>query len=127
VMKTLWIGLGGALGSMARYHLDGWLQTRLGTGFPYGTLAVNLVGSFLLVLLMFVGLRTDVIPPVARIALATGVLGGFTTYSTFNYETLRYFQNGAWAMGTMNAAITLFGCLAAGLLGWALGRVLVGA
>ncbi|HYU16383.1 MAG TPA: fluoride efflux transporter CrcB [Candidatus Acidoferrum sp.] len=126
-MKTLWIGLGGALGSVARYQVDGWLQKRLGTGFPYGTLAVNVVGSFLLVLLMVVALRTELVPPVVRVALATGVLGGFTTYSTFNYETLRYVQNGAWAMGAMNAAITVFGCLAAGLLGWALGRVLVGA
>src|SRR6266545_3521910 len=126
-MKTLWIGLGGALGSVARYQVDGWLQKRLGTGFPWGTLAVNVIGSFLLVLLMVVSLRTELVPPVARIALGTGVLGGFTTYSTFNYETLRYFQNGAWAMGAMNAVVTFAGCLGAGLLGWALGRLLVGA
>ena len=126
-MKTLWIGFGGALGSIVHYNLDGWLHRHLGTAFPYGTFAVNVVGSFLLVLLMHVGLRTELIPPIARIALATGVLGGFTTYSTFNYETLRYFQDGVWGMGVLNVVVTVVGCLIAGFLGWAAGRVLVGA
>lgn len=125
-MKTLWIGFGGAFGSIARYHLDGWFQHRFGTAFPYGTFAVNVIGSFLLVLLMHVGLRTDLVSPTVRIALATGAIGGFTTYSTFNYETFRYFQNNAWGVGTLNIAATFFGCLLAGLLGWAAGRVLVG-
>lgn len=126
-MKTLWIGIGGGLGSIARYHLDGWLQQRHGAAFPYGTLAVNLIGSFLLVLLMHVGLRTELISPTVRVAVATGALGGFTTYSTFNYETLRYFQNGAWGAGATNVVATVLGCLVAGLLGWATGRSLVGA
>ena len=126
-MKTLWIGLGGALGSIARYHLDGWCQQTFGAAFPYGTLAVNVVGSFLLVLLMHVGLRTGLIPPTVRIAIATGVIGGFTTYSTFNYETVRYFQTGAWGVGAANVLVTVLGCLAAALLGWAAGRALVGA
>jgi CrcB protein len=126
-MRTLWIGLGGALGSIGRYHLDGLLQRRYGTAFPYGTLAVNLIGSFLLVLLMHVGLRTELVSPTMRIALASGVLGGFTTYSTFNYETLRYFQDGAWGFGALNIVVTLLGCLVAGSLGWIAGRLLVGA
>jgi CrcB protein len=124
-MKTLWIGLGGALGSIGRYHLDGLLQRRLGTGFPAGTLAVNVIGSFLLVIVMHVALRTELLPPLARVALTTGVLGGFTTYSTFNYETLRYFQEGAWGLGGLNVAANLLGCLLAGTLGWAVGRALV--
>jgi CrcB protein len=126
-MKTIWIALGGALGTVARYELDGWIQNRLGTAFPYGTLVVNVVGSFLLVFLMHVGLRTELLPPTLRVALATGVLGGFTTYSTFNYETLRFFQNGAMALGALNLAATVLGCLSAGLLGWAAARSLVGA
>jgi len=126
-MKTLWIGLGGAVGSMARYHLDGWCQQRFGTAFPYGTLAVNVIGSFLLVLLMHVGLRTDLVPPTVRIALATGVLGGFTTYSTFNYETFWYFQNGAWGIGAANMLAAVLGCLIAAFLGWVAGCSLVGA
>ncbi|MCI0571978.1 MAG: fluoride efflux transporter CrcB [Myxococcaceae bacterium] len=126
-MKTLWIGLGGALGSIARYQLDGWCQRRLGTSFPYGTLAVNLIGSFFIAVLMYVGLRTELLPPTVRIALTTGVIGGFTTYSTFNYETLRYLQDGAWGLGVLNVAATLAGCLVAGFIGWTAGRLLVGA
>jgi CrcB protein len=125
-MKTVWIALGGALGTVARYELDGWVQTRMGTAFPYGTLIVNVVGSFLLVFVMHAALRTDLLPSTARIAIATGVLGGFTTYSTFNYETLRFFQNGATALGVLNLAATVVGCLSAGLLGWATARSLVG-
>jgi CrcB protein len=88
---------------------------------------VNVIGSFLLALLMHVGLRTELIPPIVRIALATGVLGGFTTYSTFNYETFRCLQNGAWGAGATNVLATVLGCLVAALLGWAAGRALVGA
>ncbi len=126
-MKTLWIGLGGALGSIARYHLDGWFQQRFGTAFPYGTLTINLLGSFLLALLMYIGLHTELIAPTTRIALAVGVLGGFTTYSTFNYDTLRHLQNGALGVAALNIAATVVGCLAAGLLGWTAGRALAGA
>jgi CrcB protein len=126
-MMTLWVGLGGALGTMARYQLDGWIQRRLGSGFPWGTLAINVLGSFLLVLLMHLALRTEILRPEVRITLTTGVLGGFTTYSTFNYETLRYLQEGAWGLGVLNLAATLLGCLLAGLLAWGVGRLLVGA
>ena len=125
-MKTLWIGLGGALGSVARYHVDAWFQQRFGAAFPDGTFAVNVVGSFFLVLLMHVGLRTELVPPTVRVALASGVLGGFTTYSTFNYDTFRYFQSGAWGLGAVNVLVTILGCLIAGLLGWVAGRSLVG-
>lgn len=124
-MKTLWIGLGGALGTVARYHLDGWVQARLGTAFPYGTLLVNVLGSFCLALLMQLALGGPVFSPTVRVVLATGVLGGFTTYSTFNFETLRSFQNGAWGVGALYVAATILGCLGAGALGWVCGRALI--
>jgi CrcB protein len=126
VTKTLWVGIGGAVGAMARYHLGGWMQRLLGTSLPYGTLTVNVLGSFLLALLMVVSLETQSIPPTLRIALGTGVMGGFTTYSTFNYESLQYLQEGAWGMGALNMAVTVLACLLAGWLGWASGRLLVG-
>ena len=126
-MNTLWIGVGGAIGTIARYRLDGWVQGRLGAAFPYGTLTVNVLGSFLLALLMCVTLKSDVLPPNVRIVLATGVLGGFTTYSTFNYDTLRYLQQGAWGMGALNVTATVLGCIAASALGWSCGSVLLDA
>ena len=125
-MKLLWIALGGAVGTLARYHLDGWTQGKLGTGFPFGTLAVNLLGSFLLAIVMHVGLRVDAVPSTVRIALATGLLGGFTTYSSFNYETQGYLHGGAWGMALINVVVTVFGCLLAGLTGAVVARALVG-
>src|SRR5262245_58797319 len=110
-MHTLWIGLGGALGTIARYHLDDWVQRSVGRTFPYGTLVINVAGSFLLAFVMCLGLRTQVLTPTFRIVLATGVLGGFTTYSTFNYETLRYLHDGAWSLAALNIAATVIGCL----------------
>jgi CrcB protein len=124
--RLLWISLGGALGTAARYLVSVWLLRALGPAFPYGTLAVNVIGSFLLGAIMQAGLDTTLLSPTTRAVLGTGLMGGFTTYSTFNYETLQYLQEGAWAMAGLNVAATLLVCLAAGALGVALARALLG-
>ncbi|HWN43475.1 MAG TPA: CrcB family protein [Thermoanaerobaculia bacterium] len=124
--RFFWICLGGAIGTGARYLLSGWLLRIAGPGFPYGTLAVNFVGSFLLCLLMQISLATESFPPTLRVVLATGVLGGFTTYSALNYETLQLFQEDARLLGFANLGITVVACLAAGVLGIMAGRVLLG-
>jgi fluoride exporter len=124
--RLLWISAGGALGTAARYLLSGWLLRVLGPAFPYGTLAVNVIGSFLLGAIMHVGLETTLMSPDTRLVLGTGVMGGFTTYSTFNYETLQYLQEGAWPLAGLNVAVTLLVCLAAGALGVAAARLVVG-
>jgi fluoride exporter len=124
--RFLWICLGGAAGTGARYLLSGWLLRAAGPGFPWGTLAVNVIGSFLLGLLMQVALATDLFSPTLRLALTTGVMGGFTTYSTFNYETLQYLQRDQWLAAFANVAATLLVCLAAGALGVSGGRLLTG-
>ena len=116
--RFLWVCLGGALGTGARYLVSGWAARLLGPSFPYGTLVVNAAGSFLLAALMCVGTETTAISPTTRLVLATGVMGGFTTYSTFSYETMRYLQEGAWGIATLNVVSTVVGCLAACLLGW---------
>lgn len=123
--RFLWICLGGAIGTGARYLLSGWLLRITGSGFPYGTLAANVIGSFLLGFLMEAAMTTD-FPPTLRLALTTGVMGGFTTYSTFNYETLQLFQDEAWLLGFANLGITVVACLAAGVLGLAAGRLIAG-
>jgi fluoride exporter len=124
--RLLWICLGGAAGTGARYLLSGWLLRAAGPGFPWGTLAVNVLGSFLLGLIMQVSLTTGLIPPTLRLALTTGVMGGFTTYSTFNYETLQYLQQNDWLAACTNVAATLLVCLAAGVLGVLGGKLLAG-
>ena len=125
-MNSLYVAIGGAIGSVARYQLDAWVQARNGSRFPWGTFVVNVLGSFLLAVLMFAALRTDAVSPTVRVALSAGVLGVFTTYSTFNYETLRLAQGGAWSMCILNVVATVVGCFLAGALGWTCGRLLVG-
>jgi len=124
--RFLWICLGGAAGTGARYLLSGWALAALGPAFPWGTFAVNVIGSFGVGLLMQIGIATPILSPTLRLALTTGVMGGFTTYSTFNYETIRYVQDGAWRLAVGNVALTLVACLAAGFAGIALGRSLFG-
>src|SRR5438067_7377578 len=123
--RLLLICLGGAVGTAARYLTALWAAAAFGSAFPFGTLIVNTVGSFLLAFIMHVSGATELISSDARAILTTGVMGGFTTYSTFNYETTNYLREGAWLMGATNAAATLVGCLVAGLAGLALARLVV--
>lgn len=124
--RFLLICLGGALGTGARYLIALEAPRLLGTAFPYGTLTVNVVGSFLLGAVMHVGLTTNLISPELRLMLTTGVMGGFTTYSTFNYETMEYLRQGDFSLAAVNVAVTLLLCLLAGALGLALAGWLVG-
>jgi CrcB protein len=126
VTRYLLVAVGGAFGSVARYWVGGWAPRLLGQAFPYGTLVVNLLGSFLISLVMGVALNTSVVSPNARIFLTTGILGGFTTYSSFNYETLALLEQRLWLTGGLNLAVTVGGCLLFGLLGLALARLLIG-
>ena len=126
VSRFLWVCAGGAIGSGSRYLVAVAAAAVFGVQYAWGTLIVNVVGSFLLGGLMHVGATSDLLDPNLRLALTTGLLGGFTTYSTFNYETLTLFQEGAWTMGLVNVTATLTLCLAAGFGGIACGRWLVG-
>ena len=116
--RLLWICLGSAVGGGARYLLSGWLLKLFGPAFPYGTLTVNVLGSFLIGGLMYAGMEAAALSTTLRLALTTGVMGGFTTYSTFSYETLRFFQDGRWGIAVANVLVHVFGCLLACLLGW---------
>jgi CrcB protein len=122
-MTVVWVFVGGGLGSVARYLISQWSVVALGAGFPYGTLIVNLAGCFALGLVVQLAIAGSWHGDV-RAALAAGFLGGFTTYSSFNHETLAMFASGATGAAALNVAITLAGGLAAGALGLAAGRFL---
>ena len=124
--RFFWVCFAGGVGTGARYLLSGWVQRRVGSTFPFGTLAVNLIGCFLLGVVMQVALSSRLLPPDVRIVVAIGLLGGFTTYSTFNYETLILFREGAWGLGVGTIFVTLIGCLAAALTGIAGARLMIG-
>jgi len=119
--RFFWICLAGAIGSGARYLVGLWAAERLGAGFPYGTLIVNLAGCFLIGALMHVALSQGW-PVTLRAVLTVGFLGGFTTYSSFNYETMRLFEEGAARAAVLNVLLTLTGGMAAGWLGLLLAR-----
>jgi CrcB protein len=117
------ICLGGAVGTGARY-LFSTAMTRTFGNFPFGTLGVNVIGSFLASLVMVLALERSALSPDVRFFLVTGVLGGFTTYSSFNYETLHLAQSGAVGLAAVNVAVTLVACMLAGIGGIWLARAL---
>lgn len=122
--RFLWVCLGSAVGGGARYLLSSWLTERWGSQLPLGTLAVNVLGSFLIGGLMYAGVEAALLSGTVLLALTTGVMGGFTTYSTFSYQTLKALQDGHWAVALANVALTLFGCLLACWLGWYAARTI---
>jgi len=116
----------GAVGCGARYLISLWAQERLGARLPYGTLLVNIIGAFAIALVMELSIRIADFPPNLRLALATGLLGGLTTYSSFNYETTQLALSGSLLRAAANLVLTVIACLAAGLAGLWLARKLAG-
>jgi|HubBroStandDraft_4_1064222.scaffolds.fasta_scaffold397181_1 CrcB protein len=127
MVRFLWVCFAGALGTGARYLIALWAGKALGAALPYGTFIVNIVGCFLIAGIMHVALNTTLISPTLRFTLTTGFIGGLTTYSSFNFETTRFFQERAWGAGLINFGGTVVACFAAGLLGIMVARRLVGA
>jgi len=127
VTRVILVALGGAIGSVARYGVGAVAAQLLGAAFPWGTLLVNLSGSFLISLVMHVALAGTAISLELRIFLTTGIMGGYTTYSSFNYETLALINQRAYGLAGLNVAGTVVGCFVAGVLGLAAGRALAGA
>ena len=99
----LWIGLGGFLGANARYIVQTWAAARWGSHFPYGTMLANVSGSFLLALFLTLATERFNVSSQSRLLVATGFLGGYTTFSSFGYETWRLLESGGWLWGGVNA------------------------
>lgn len=119
---ALLVAAGGAIGSVLRWWLGGVVQRASGSPFPWGTLAVNLAGSFAIGWLATLALERALIPPSARMFLIVGLLGGFTTFSAFSWENLALLRDGQWATGALFA----FGSVALGLLAALAGMALAG-
>src|SRR5215210_1088015 len=117
-MSLLYVALGGAIGAAARYLAGLWIAAYLGAGFPWGTFFVNVTGSFLIGIVLVL-VERGTLPAEARLFLAVGILGGYTTFSTFSYETLRLLAAGDAGGVLLNA----LGQLLIGLLAVYLGVV----
>ena len=125
-MNLLLVVLGGGIGAGGRYLLGGWLHGQLGSGFPWGTFAVNAMGS-LMIGLVFGLAQAKSISPGTTLFLAVGVLGGFTTFSAFSYETMRLLANGSIGASFLNVAGQFAVGLVAVYAGFVAVRGLVGA
>lgn len=100
-----------ACGGLTRYYLSGWVYNLFGRVFPYGTLAVNIIGAYLIGVIMEIGLRSTIIPNTLRIGLTVGFLGGLTTFSTFSYETFKLLEEGQFIFAFANVAASVMVCL----------------
>jgi CrcB protein len=120
--KIISIGLGGFVGAVGRYWLSGLVQ-RFSDRFPVGTLSVNLLGSFLLGLLATLFLEKMIINQEIRLLILVGLLGAFTTYSTFSLETLNLLRVGEWQFAGLNILLTVSGTLIAVWIGVALAKL----
>jgi CrcB protein len=116
-MQLLYIGLFGAFGCVSRYLMSGWVYTAAGNALPYGTLVVNLVGSFLLGVIMEASQHSTLLSPELRIGITVGFMGGFTTFSTFSLETVRLLEEGSFGSAGANILLNVMVCIFAAALG----------
>jgi fluoride exporter len=117
-------GFGGGLGAMTRYWLSGFVYRFLPTSFPYGNLVVNILGCFVIGVLMSSMQERFLVAPSLRIFLTIGILGGFTTFSSFSYETVSLLRDGELLRGCINVCASVFGCMLATYCGILSGRLL---
>ena len=117
-MNVLYVALGGAIGAAARYLAGLWIVARLGASFPWGTFFVNVTGSFVIGIVLVL-VEAGTLPTEARLFLTVGILGGYTTFSSFSYETLQLVNGG----NVVPVLFNTLGQLLAGLLAVYLGVI----
>ena len=120
-MEILLVGVGGSLGAMARYGLSGLVHKQLGDSFPYGTLVVNLVGCLAIGCVLYLVEDRALLGPQSRLFAAVGIIGGFTTFSAFGYETLQLLRDGRFGAACLNVGCSVI----LGLFAVWLGRTLL--
>lgn len=123
-MQLMAIAAGGAVGAVLRFWVSTGVYNLFGRAFPYGTLAVNVLGSLAMGVLFVLLVERVTLAPEWRAALMVGLLGAFTTFSTFSIETFALLQEGAWGRALANAALSVLACLAATWGGVLMGRQL---
>ena len=127
IALLLWAGAGSALGGMSRFALTRAIQSRLATPFPVATFLINASGSLLLGFLMQIAMESTALGAEAAVFLTTGFCGGYTTFSTFSYETVRLLQDGDYRRAAIYAAASVVLALTAVFIGMALARALLAA
>jgi CrcB protein len=119
-VRIFWsVAVGAAIGGVSRYYLGGFIQQRAGPDFPFGTLVINITGSFLLGFIMRYALQTEMVNPETRALLTTGFCGGYTTFSTFTYETALMMEDGEYGRVALYVGASVAIALAGTFLGFA--------
>ncbi|HXR37286.1 MAG TPA: fluoride efflux transporter CrcB [Candidatus Binataceae bacterium] len=121
MLGVLLVGIGGFIGSIARYLVGGWFAARFGSAFPYGTFVINVTGSFIIGFFLAFAQDRVSLSPYWRLFFAVGFVGGYTTFSTFEYESISLLQNGEMLLG----AIYMIGSLVIGAVA-AIGGIALG-
>ena len=124
LLNVLWISLGAVVGANARYFLSRWVARNFTANFPYGTLLINITGSLILGFFMAWTTERVLADPRWRLLVAIGFCGSYTTFSSYSYETMAYFEQGHWVFFAGNILANNVLCLAATLVGIALARSL---
>jgi CrcB protein len=125
-VRTFWaVAFGAALGGVARYYLSSAIQHRVGATFPWGTLVINVSGSLLLGVLMRYALATPSVSAELRAFLTTGVCGGYTTFSTYSYETATLLEDGQYGRASTYALASVVLALVATFAGFVLAREVI--
>ncbi len=122
-MAVLMVALGGALGSVTRYLVGGWVAERLGVSFPYGTLIINITASFIIGFFLAFAQERSRLSPYWRLFIAVGFIGGYSTFSTYEYESIRLLQDGEMLLGGVYMLGSVAGGAAAAIGGIALGSL----
>ncbi len=122
--QALAIMAGGSMGSLARYVLSSVVSEKLGGDFPYGTLAVNFLGSFVMGFLAFVLVERIGLDPLLRLGIFVGFLGAFTTFSTFSMETMNLFEEGLHLRALLNMFANVVLSVLAVWLGFIIGKTI---
>jgi fluoride exporter len=124
MFRSFLVFIGGGIGAVFRYLLAGWIYKVIGSDFPYGTLVVNVLGCFVIGLFLTMAEDRFLISPSVRTFVAVGIIGGFTTFSTFNFETLELLKDGAIAFALLNVVASVVVGLSATWAGAIIGRII---
>ncbi len=123
MVNYLMVSLGAALGGGLRYWVSNMAHKILPASFPYGTLTVNIIGSFILGLTMFLLDQREMITPGVRLFLAVGFCGGFTTFSSFSYETFNFFTDSQIFLGLLNILVNVSVCFVGVYLAYLISKI----
>jgi CrcB protein len=124
MLRIISIGLAGFVGTLARYALTEWIAEKYGQAFPAGTLVINLLGCLLAGLLFYLLVDRYAVSPTARAVILVGLLGGFTTFSSFGLQTFTLLRNGELGLALLNIGVSNIGGLLLVWVGYSLGKIL---